>query len=83
MRDSPTRKNFVPKKNRFSFVNWWENLKRIVSQSCLDISLGKTTLSSTMKNPESETVLAVNKLFQKVKEQPLRINFCYLSDYGC
>ena len=39
-------------------------------------------LSSTMKNPEIENVLAANKLLRKVKQQPLRTNFPNLSDLG-
>ena len=39
-------------------------------------------LSSTMKNPKIENVLAANKLLRKVKQQPLRINFPNLSDLG-
>ena len=39
-------------------------------------------LSSTMKNPQIEDVLAANKLLWKVKERPLRINFPNLLDLG-
>ena len=39
-------------------------------------------LNSTMKNPKLENVLAANKLLRKVKEQPLRINFPNLLDFG-
>ena len=69
------KKEFCTKEESFQFCQLLGKLNWIASQSCLDIAFGVCMLSSTMKNPKIENVLAANKLLQKVKEQPLRINF--------
>ena len=76
------KKEFCTKEESFQFRQLVGKLNWIASQSHPDIAFGVCMLSSTMKNPKIENVLAANKLLRKVKEQPLRINFPNLSDLG-
>ena len=69
------KKEFCTKEESFQFRQLVGKLNWIASKSRPDIAFGVCMLSSTMKNPKIENVLAANKLLRKVKEQPLRINF--------
>ena len=68
------KKEFCTKESSFQFRQLVGKLNWITSQSRPDIVFGVCMLSSTMKNPKIENVLAANKLLRKVKEQQLRIN---------
>ena len=59
------KKEFCTKEESFQFRQLVGKLNWIASQSCPDIAFEVCMLSSTMKNPKIENVLAANKLCEK------------------